>query len=28
MIGLLILFPRVKEELGKYLGAIAPLKKG
>ena len=28
MIGLLILFPRVKEELGKYLGAIATLKKG
>ncbi len=28
MIGLLILFPRVKEELGKYLSAIAPLRKG
>ncbi|MDO7576702.1 MAG: alanine:cation symporter family protein, partial [Flavobacteriaceae bacterium] len=28
MIGLLILFPRVKDELGKYLGAIATLKKG
>ena len=28
MIGLLILFPRVKDELGKYLGAIAILKKG
>jgi len=25
---LLILFPRVKDELGKYLGAIATLKKG
>ena len=28
MIGLLILFPRVKEELGKYLSAIVPLRKG
>jgi len=27
MIGLLILYPRVKEELNSYLGAISSLKK-
>jgi len=26
MIGLLLLYPRVKEELNKYLGAIGTLK--